>query len=82
MNIEPTTRCVTDLLDAQRIDDLREYVSRSYLEPQRYIGWCASKQLLVILDLTMGEITRARSGHVETREQAEAAIAELLGMIH
>ena len=68
---------ITDLLDQQRIYDLEMYQAKSYLEPQRFIAWTAAKKLLVILDLSMGEILKCRIGRVETREEAEAAIAEL-----
>ncbi|MBK8306173.1 MAG: hypothetical protein IPL00_03350 [Gammaproteobacteria bacterium] len=77
MNIEPTTLCVTDLLDQQRIYDLEMYQAKSYLEPQRFIAWTEAKKLLVIIDMTLGEITRCRIASVETREAAEAAIAAL-----
>ena len=66
-----------ELLDGQRLAELEVYRRRSYLAPQRFAAWTEAKQLLVIIDLSIGVITRCRAGIVPTCELAEAAIAEL-----
>ena len=68
---------LAQLLDEPRLAELEVYRRRSFLAPQRFVAWTEEKKLLVVFDLSIGEITRCLAGNAETREEAEAAIAEL-----
>ncbi|MBK7169012.1 MAG: hypothetical protein IPH83_07135 [Gammaproteobacteria bacterium] len=60
-----------ELLDDQRLG-AGGTAAESYLAPQRFAAWTEAKQLLVIIDLSIGVITRCRAGIVPTRELAES----------
>ena len=72
---------IYQLLDIERVEELNRFLALSCLAPQRFVAWTELHKLLVILDLKDGAVTRARYGEA-TREQAEAAIAELTGGLH